>query len=119
MLSGAGFRDHALLAHALRQQSLADAVIDLMGARVIQIFSLEINLSGVPVSGQSLGMIERRGPARIIPQQMIETRVKPRIVLRFPISRFQFFQRMHERFGDILPAVHTKMTVHMSPLTHT
>ena len=41
VLTGAGFRDDARLAHAPREQRLTDGVVDLMRARVIEIFALE------------------------------------------------------------------------------
>ena len=41
VLAGAGFRDHARLAHACREQRLADHVVDLVRAGVIQVFALE------------------------------------------------------------------------------
>ena len=44
VLAGAGLGDDALLAHALGQQSLTDAVVDLVGAGVQQVLALEVNL---------------------------------------------------------------------------
>ncbi len=44
MLAGAGFGDHALLAHAQREQALADRVVDLVSAGVIEVFAFEPNL---------------------------------------------------------------------------
>jgi hypothetical protein len=43
VLAGAGFRDHAVLAHALDEQSLAEAVVDFVRAGVEQVFALEID----------------------------------------------------------------------------
>ena len=43
VLPRAGFRDHAPLAHAPRQQRLAQAVVDLVRAGVQQVFALDIN----------------------------------------------------------------------------
>ena len=44
VLARAGLGDDALLAHAPRQQRLAQAVVDLVRAGVQQVFALEINL---------------------------------------------------------------------------
>ena len=44
MLTRAGLGDHALLAHAFGQQSLPECVVDLVRARVQQIFALQVNL---------------------------------------------------------------------------
>ena len=43
MLPCAGLGDDAMLAHALDQQRLSQAVVDLVGAGVEQIFALEID----------------------------------------------------------------------------
>jgi hypothetical protein len=44
MLAGTGFRDDAGLAHAPRQQRLADGVVDLVRAGVVQVLALEQDL---------------------------------------------------------------------------
>ncbi len=41
---GAGFGDDALLAHAPREQRLAERVVDLVRAGVEQVFALEVDL---------------------------------------------------------------------------
>ena len=43
VLPGAGFRDNPALAHAPRQQPLAEAVVDLVRSGMQQIFAFEIN----------------------------------------------------------------------------
>jgi hypothetical protein len=49
MLSGARLGDDALLAHALAQQHLAQRVVDLVRARVIQVLALQIDLASPTV----------------------------------------------------------------------
>ena len=44
VLAGTRFRDDASLAHAPREQNLAERVVDLMRAGVQQIFTLKVNL---------------------------------------------------------------------------
>ena len=44
MLTGAGFRDDAGFAHALGEQDLAQTVVDLVGAGVVQFIALEVDL---------------------------------------------------------------------------
>ncbi len=41
VLAGAGLGDHALLAHPQREQRLAERVVDLVGAGVVEVFALE------------------------------------------------------------------------------
>ena len=44
VLTGAGLGDDPLLAHPPRQQDLADRVVDLMGAGVVQVLALQVDL---------------------------------------------------------------------------
>ena len=44
VLPGAGFGDDARLAHAARQQSLADRVVDLVRAGVTEVLALQVDL---------------------------------------------------------------------------
>ena len=59
MLTGARLGDDALLAHAPRQEDLAKAVVHLVGAGVVQLLALEIDLGAAEMLGQPLGEIER------------------------------------------------------------
>ena len=43
MLTGAGLGDDPSLAHPLREYSLAERVVDLVGAGVQQVFALEVD----------------------------------------------------------------------------
>jgi hypothetical protein len=52
MLARAGLGDDALLAHAAREQNLAEHVVDLVRAGVIELFALEINLRAAEMLGQ-------------------------------------------------------------------
>ena len=54
MLPGAGLGDDAMLAHALDQQRLAQAVVDLVRAGVKQIFALEIDLCAAQLFREAL-----------------------------------------------------------------
>ena len=63
VLAGAGLGDDALLAHALREQPLAEAVVDLVRAGVEQVFALEVDLRAAEVLGEALGEVEGRGAA--------------------------------------------------------
>ena len=72
VLAGAGFGDHALLAHALDQQALPEAVIDFVRAGVEQVFALEIDFCAAKFFGQAAGEEERRGASGIGLQQQVE-----------------------------------------------
>ena len=59
VLAGAGLGDHAVLAHAQREQRLAERVVDLVGAGVVQVFALQVDLRPAALFGEPLGEIER------------------------------------------------------------
>jgi hypothetical protein len=61
VLAGAGLGDDALLAHALGEQDLAEAIVDLVRAGVVQLVALEVDLGAAEMLGQALGEIEREG----------------------------------------------------------
>ncbi len=58
VLAGACFGDDALLAHALGEQDLAEAVVDLVRAGVVEVLALEIDLRAAEMLRQTLGEIE-------------------------------------------------------------
>ncbi len=64
VLAGAGLGDDARLAHALGEQDLAEAIVDLVRAGVVQLLALEIDLRAAEMLGQPLGEIERRSAGR-------------------------------------------------------
>ena len=77
------------LAHADGEQDLADAIVDLVRAGVVQLITLEPDLRTfarrrilAAFLGQSLGVIERRRAADIMFEQIIELRLERRVDLR-------------------------------------
>ena len=116
MLASASFRDDARLAHTNSQQNLANAVVDLMRAGVVQLIALEPDLRAfaswgilADFLGQTLGIIKRRWAADIMFQQIIKLRSKSRVLLRRTIFALQIKHERHECFGDIASAELTKM----------
>ena len=61
MLSGAGFGDEFFLAHVFCQQSLAHAVVELVGAGMIEIFAFKIDSGAAKAVRQTLGKVNRGG----------------------------------------------------------
>ena len=119
MLTRTGLGNNALFAHTQRQKALAEAVIDLVGAGVVQIFTLKINLCTAPVPREASGKVERCWPARVVTKKIVELSVKLGIALDGLVRGFQLLQGMHERFGHELPTVASEMTFHESPIIPT
>jgi hypothetical protein len=63
--SRAGLGDDPALAHAPREQHLADAIVDL-GAPVQEVFTLEINFGAAEFARQPLGEVADVGRRRIL-----------------------------------------------------
>ena len=99
MLAGAGFGNDAGLAHAAGEEDLADAVVDLVGAGVEEVFALEVDLRAAQFAGEALGKVKGRGPAAELAEVVIELALELRVLLRAEILLLQFVQRVHERLG--------------------
>src|SRR5208283_4527164 len=74
------FRDHALLTHALDEQSLPKAIVDFVRARMEQVFALEINFRAAELRRQAARKEQRRGAPGISLQQQVKS------LLEFPIA---------------------------------
>ena len=59
MLAGAGLGDDARLAHPAGEQDLAEHVVDLVRAGVVELLALEIDLCAAELLRQPFGEIER------------------------------------------------------------
>ena len=60
VLAGAGLGDDAALAEALREQRLADAVVDLVRARMVQVLALQVDLRAAHLARHPCRVIDRR-----------------------------------------------------------
>ena len=111
MLAGAGLGDDALLAHAPRHHDLAEHIVDLVGAGVIELLALEIDFGAAEMLGQPLGEIKRRGPADIVLQVAVHFGVECRISLGLGVGFFQIENQRHQGFGDESAAENAEMPV--------
>ena len=105
VLARARFRDHALFAHPHGEQPLAQAIVDLVRTSVQQILSLDVDARAAALFGEPRSELQRRRPPGEIVQQLPEPRVKFRIRAGFGVSALEFFERRHQRFGDVTPAI--------------
>jgi hypothetical protein len=105
VLAGAGLGDDPGLAHAAGQQRLADGVVDLVRAGVVEVLALEQDLRPAHLAAQPLRVIDRTGPAHVMGQVAVvfgdEGRIDPGRV----IGCGQLLQRPDQGLGDEAPAV--------------
>src|SRR6516165_5450400 len=72
VLAGAGLGDDPALSHAPRQQGLAEHVVDLVCAGVVELVTLQIELCPAEMSGQSLSEKKRARPPDIMLKIIVE-----------------------------------------------
>ena len=100
MLPGASFRDDARLAHALRKQRLPHRVVDLVGAGVVQVLPLEVQLGAADLRRQAFGQVERRGAPDVVGQIVGQFGAEARIVAQRLVEGRQLLQGLRQRFRD-------------------
>jgi len=102
--AGAGLGDDALLAHTLGQEDLADAVVDLVRAGVVQVFALEVDLRAAEVLGEALGEVQRAGAADVVTLEVGQLLEEGRVALGLLVFGGQLVDQRHQGFGDELAA---------------
>ncbi len=102
--AGAGLGDDAPLAHAFGQQDLADAVVDLVRAGVIELLALQIDLRAAAVLGQAFGEVERGGAADVVALEVGQLLGERGVGLGLLVFGGQFMDQRHQGFGDVLTA---------------
>ena len=98
--AGAGLGDDARLAHALRQHDLAEHIVHLVRAGVVEVLALEIDLRAAEMRGQALGEIERRRPADIMREMAVHLALEGGIGLGRGVGLLQIEDQRHQRLGD-------------------
>ena len=111
VLARAGLGDDALLAHAPREQNLAERVVDLVRAGVEQVLALEIDFRAAEFLGQAFGEVERRGPSGEVLQQRGEFRLERGVAAGAFVFVGEVAQRSHERLGHEHAAVGAEVAV--------
>src|SRR6185437_11521548 len=98
----------ATLAHRARDQRLADGVVDLVRARVVQVFALQQDLRAADAVRQASCVIDRRGTPDVVLQVVGEFLLERGIVAQARVRRRQFFQRRDQGLRDEGAAVGTE-----------
>src|SRR5690554_3594088 len=99
VLAGTRLRDDARLAHALCEQDLAEAVVDLVTAGVVQVLALEEYLRAAKMAREVFGMIKLGRTASVMGGKRLQFRLKLRVSFRLVPMLFQIKDQGHERFS--------------------
>ncbi len=105
VLARAGLGDHARLAHASGEHGLADHVVDLVRARVVEVFPLEEDLRAAHFAAHAGSMVDGRGPAHEVREFAVEFLQEFRVVLVTRIRLAQLGQGMRERLARETAAI--------------
>ncbi len=105
VLARAGLGDDARLAHAARQQRLADGVVHLVRAGVVEVLALEVDLRAAQLAAHALGVVDRAGPAHEVRELVAEFGEEVRVVLVLLVGRLQFVDGVGERLAHEAAAV--------------
>ena len=105
MLAGAGFGNDPGLAHAAGQHGLADGVVDLVRAGVVEVFALEQDARAAHVFGQPAGFVDRAGPAHVMFVFVLEFGLEGRVAPGRVVGGFKLAQRFDQGFGHEHAAV--------------
>ncbi len=89
VLARAGLGDDPGLAHPDREQDLADAIVDLVRAGVVEFVAFEPDLCAAQLFGEPGRKVQRAGAADVVFQQVVELGLKRRIGLGGGIFRLQ------------------------------
>ena len=109
VLARARLRDDAALAHLLREERLAERVVDLVRARVTEVLPLEEEpgehlARGVDRVREPLCFGEGRRPPDVALEQPAPLLVERRALHDRLDGHRELFERRHERLGDESPA---------------
>src|SRR6185436_15452154 len=96
--------DHARLAHPLCEQRLADRVVDLVRAGVVEVLALQPHIAANAL-GDPLREVERARTADVVAQQAVERLLERGVVARREPGRLELVERGHQRLGDVPAAI--------------
>jgi hypothetical protein len=103
VLAGAGFGDDARLAHAPGEHGLADAVVNLVGAGVVEVLALEVDLRAAEHLRPAPGVVDRRRAADEMLQLVFVLGTERRIGLRCGVGLLQFIERPNSVSATKIP----------------
>ncbi len=116
--AGAGFGDDARLAHAAREQRLADHVVDLVRAGVVEVFALEIDLRAAEALRPAPGVVDRARSPDVVLELVGKLGEEIGILLIARVGFLELVERMDQRLGDEHSAVRPIMAAGIGQVIH-
>ena len=110
VLAGAGLGHEPGLAHALGEQGLAEDVVDLVAAGVVEVLPLEED-PAPELGTEPLALGEDRRPAGVVAEQVVELAAERRVGPRLAEGDLELLARGHQRLGDVAAAEPAEATV--------
>ena len=110
VLARPGLRDDPRFLHAPGEQDLADRVVDLVGARVVQVLPLEIDPRAAEGLRQPLRVVEGGRTAHVVPEVVTELLFEFRVPFRRLVDFEQLVQGRHQRLRNVAAAEYPKMS---------
>src|SRR3970282_2949662 len=115
VLPGAGFGDDPSLAHPPGEEDLTHRVVELVRAGVEEVCPLEIDARPPKQTGETVGLIQRRGPPAVPAEVAVEFGLEHLIRRRALVGRLELLQRGDQRLRDEAPAVLPEAPLHRVP----
>ena len=115
MLTRASLGDDPPLVHTARQQHLAETIVDLVRAGVVELVPLQIELGAAEMTGQPLGEIQGTRPSDIMLEVIIELGLETGVAARLGISLVDRENQRHQSLGDEAPAINAEMAAFVRP----
>jgi hypothetical protein len=103
VLSRSRLGDDAPLAEPDREQRLAKRVVDLVRAGVAQVLALEQD--PLPGRREARGLVQRRGPAHVAREQVVELGVEAAVGPRLQPAALELVERGDQRLRHVATAV--------------
>ena len=109
MLAGARFGDDTPLAHLPGHEDLPHGVVDLVGAGVVEVLALEVDLCAVAL-GEPPGAVERARAPDVVAQQRAEFPLERLALEDGEVGLLQVGDALVEDLGDVGAAELTVIT---------
>ena len=98
MLARSGLCDDALLAEPLCEQDLAQRVVDLVRARVGEVFTLDVDLRPAELCSEVTGEVDWGRATNVVCEESVQLVPERLVAPRRLVCLLQFVERGHECF---------------------